>query len=144
MKHPVVPIKQIVADVNVEMIGRPAAGGPGQMWITGYPRSSFGAIFSQAAAEVGVQAVPDPYAIMGFFRRSDNYSMASKGIPAHTCSSYDPRGNQDYHKTSDSADKCDFKNMTKIVQGIYAGARVIAMGKATPEWTEGDPLAAKR
>jgi Zn-dependent M28 family amino/carboxypeptidase len=143
VKRPTVPLKQIVADVNVEMIGRPAAAGPGAMWVTGYERSSFGPIFALAAAPAGVKTIPDPYAMMGFFRRSDNYSFAAEGIPAHTCSSYNPRAGRYYHQPNDHAADCDFANMAVVVHGIYLGARAIAMGDATPQWVEGDPLAKK-
>lgn len=144
VQRPVVPLKQIVSVVNVEMVGRTAAQGPGQIWITGYTRSSFGPIFTLAAAPAGVTAIADPYAMMGFFARSDNYSFAREGIPAHTCSSYDARGGSYYHQVNDHAADCDFDNMATLVHGIYLGARMIASGAATPAWVDGDPLAAKR
>ena len=42
--HPNVPLAQIVAGFETEMIGRPdsLAGGPGTAWLTGYERSTMG------------------------------------------------------------------------------------------------------
>jgi hypothetical protein len=46
-----------VADLEVEMIGRPdsLAGGPGKLWLTGYERSTLGERL--AAAGLPVRAV---------------------------------------------------------------------------------------
>ena len=141
---PTVPLASIVADFNIEMIGRHAAGGPGHLWITGYERSTLGALVAEAAKPHGVTAAADPYPAMGFFMRSDNYSLARHGIPAHSLSAFDPTTHHDYHQPGDHAEKCDFANMQTLVRGIYAAARRIADGDATPRWAEGDPLGAKR
>ncbi len=44
VKHPKFPISQMVADMEIEMIGRPdsMAGGHGKAWLTGFDRSTMG------------------------------------------------------------------------------------------------------
>jgi acetylornithine deacetylase/succinyl-diaminopimelate desuccinylase-like protein len=84
-QHPVVPLERHVADVQVEMIGRPdtSAGGPGRAWLTGFDRSTMGSIL----AEAGVPVQADRRLEFRFFERSDNISFARLGIVAHTLSS---------------------------------------------------------
>ena len=44
LRHPVVPIPQMSANMEIEMIGRPysLAGGAGRAWLTGFERSTMG------------------------------------------------------------------------------------------------------
>ncbi|MHB1263841.1 MAG: M20/M25/M40 family metallo-hydrolase [Gemmatimonadaceae bacterium] len=77
---PPVPLAQFVANLDVEMIGRPEslAGGAGRAWLTGFERSTMGSSF--AASELPI--VPDRRSEQQFFMRSDNIAFAQAGIPA--------------------------------------------------------------
>jgi hypothetical protein len=132
VQHPVFPISQMVADMEIEMIGRPdsLAGGPGKAWLTGYNRSTMGDLLKGA----NVPIVPDPYPQMNFFERSDNIIFARMGIPAHTLSSYNLH--RDYHTVADDVDKVDFAHMTAVIRAAATAARLLADGPA-PEWKEG-------
>lgn len=132
MRDPVVPLDHIVAELEVEMIGRPdsLAGGPGRAWLTGYERSTMGDILR----EQGSPIVPDPRPDQHFFERSDNIVFAREGIPAHTVSSFNLH--QDYHRPSDEVDKVDFDHMTAVVDATEAMVRALASGPR-PEWHEG-------
>jgi Zn-dependent M28 family amino/carboxypeptidase len=132
VKHPAFPIAQMVADMEVEMIGRPdsLAGGAGKAWLTGYERSTMGEMLK---AE-NIPIVPDPYPQMQFFQRSDNIVFARMGIPAHTLSSYNMH--TDYHAPSDDADKVDFGHMTEVIRAAARAALILANGPA-PTWKEG-------
>jgi len=131
-KHPVFPISQMVADMEIEMIGRPdsLAGGPGKAWLTGYDRSTMGAMLR--AADIPI--VPDPYPQMRFYERADNIVFARLGVPAHTLSSYNLHS--DYHAPSDDIDKIDFAHMTAVINAAARAARLLADGPA-PVWNEG-------
>src|SRR5437773_109418 len=84
-EHPPVPFASLVANLEFEMIGRPdAAVAPHTLWLTGYERSNLG----PALKVFGARLVADPHTEQSFFRRSDNYVLALKGIIAHTVSSY--------------------------------------------------------
>src|ERR1051325_5315251 len=95
--HPVVPLTQMSANMEIEMIGRPdsLAGGRGKAWLTGYERSTMGDMLKAA----GVPIVADARPCEGFFQRSDNIAFARLGIPAHTLSTFNLH--RDYHQVTD-------------------------------------------
>jgi len=132
VRNPTVPVERMVAQLQVEMIGRPdsLAGGPGRGWLTGYERSTMGELLAAA----GIPVVPDARPQMSFFTRSDNIVFARAGIPAHTFSSYGMHG--DYHQPSDEIGKVDFDHMTRLVDAAVRAARVLADGPA-PRWNPG-------
>jgi Predicted aminopeptidases len=119
VKHPEFPLSKMVAEMEVEMIGRPdsLAGGPGKGWLTGYDRSTMGDMLKAA----GVPIVPDPYPQMHFYERSDNIVFAQMGIPAHTLSSYNLHS--DYHRPSDEVSRIDFAHVTAVVRAGAMAAR---------------------
>ena len=133
LDHPAVPLAQTVAQLQVEMIGRPdsLAGGPGMLWATGYDRSTVGEIFSSS----GVPVVADPYPDENFFFRSDNVRFAYEGIPAHTLSSFNLHS--DYHRPSDEVENVDLDHMVLAVETIIMAVRALADAPAPPAWNEG-------
>jgi hypothetical protein len=132
IENPVVPMAQTVADLQIEMIGRPddSVGGFGHAWLTGYERTTMG----DQLAEVGSPIVADARLDQRFFFRSDNIAFARIGIPAHTLSSFNLHS--DYHQPSDEVDKVDFAHMAALVDAAVEAVRFLADGP-TPEWKEG-------
>jgi Zn-dependent M28 family amino/carboxypeptidase len=132
LEDPAFPLEQTVADLQVEMIGRPdsLAGGVGKAWLTGFERTTLG---EKLAAE-GVSLVPDPRPRMRFFFRSDNIAFAQRGIPAHTLSSYSLH--QDYHTPDDEADRLDYDHMASVIGSLIRAVEIMATGEP-PEWKEG-------
>lgn len=130
--HPVMPLNQMAANLEIEMIGRPdsLAGGPGRAWLTGYERSTMG----DALAKAGIPIVPDKRPDQQFFQRSDNIAFARQGIPAHTLSSFNLHA--DYHRPSDDVDKVDFDHMTAVINAAAKAVRLLTDGPK-PEWKEG-------
>lgn len=130
--HPVVPIDRHVADLQIEMIGRPdsLAGGPGRGWLTGYERSTMGEMFTAA----GLPIVPDPRPQQSFFTRSDNIHLARLGVPAHTLSSFNLHG--EYHTPDDEVELVDFGHMSALINVAARAVRLLADG-ARPEWKPG-------
>ena len=130
--HPTIDFERIVADLQVEMIGRPdaLAGGFGRSWLTGYERSTMGNILS----ENGIPIVPDARPQQGFFGRSDNIVFAREGIPAHTLSSFNLHS--DYHRPSDEVDQVDLDHMTEVIDAATAMVLELSWG-ARPEWHPG-------
>jgi Zn-dependent M28 family amino/carboxypeptidase len=127
--HPAVPFERIVANLEIEMIGRPdsLAGGAGKGWLTGYDRSTMGAMLAAA----GIPLVADPHPEMHFFERSDNIAFAMKGIPAHTLSSYNLHG--DYHTPRDDLFRVDVDHMAKVIEAGARAVRMLADGEK-PAW----------
>ena len=137
MRHPVVPVAQMSANLEIEMIGRPdsLAGGPGRAWLTGFERSTMGPTFARAGLPIG----PDKRLDQQFFERSDNIAFARLGVPAHTLSSYNMH--TDYHEPSDDLAHVDIPHMTAVIRAGAAAARLLADGEA-PRWNpNGRPAA---
>lgn len=132
IRHPVAPLARHVANLNIEMIGRPdsAVGGGGRSWLTGYERSTMG---EQLAAN-GIDIVADARPSFRFFERSDNIAFARLGIPAHTLSTYNLHA--DYHQPSDEASRIDAEHMARVIESATRAVRVLANGEA-PSWKPG-------
>jgi hypothetical protein len=124
LERPTVPLSSTVADLQVEMVGRPdsLAGGPGKLWLTGYGRSTMGERLTAA----GLPVVDDPRPEFRFFERSDNIVFAMRGIPAHTLSSFGMH--QDYHKPSDEVERIDFAHLEQAADVIIRATRILADG----------------
>ena len=133
LDHPAVPLDQTVAQLQVEMIGRPdsLAGGPGMLWATGFDRSTVAEILS--AREVPV--VADPHPDENFFFRSDNVRFAYHGIPAHTLSSFNLHS--DYHRPSDEVGLVDLDHLVAAVETVIMAVRALADAPNAPAWNEG-------
>ncbi|MDB4951345.1 MAG: peptidase [Gemmatimonadetes bacterium] len=129
IKHPLLPLARVQANLEIEMIGRPdsLAGGPGKGWLTGYDRSTMGQMLRQA----GIPLVADPRPDQNFFERSDNIAFARMGIPAHTLSSFGLHA--DYHTVRDDASRIEFDHMTAVISAAARAVRMLADGPA-PTW----------
>ncbi len=135
--HPPVALTSIVSNLEIEMIGRPdsLAGGPGRAWLTGYARSTMGAMFTAAGLPIVADARPSEH----FFERSDNIAYAQMGIPAHALSTYNMH--TDYHRPSDELSRINFRHMTQVIQAGVGAVRILADG-AIPQWNkDGRPAA---
>lgn len=132
VRHPTFPISKMVAEMEVEMAGRPdsLAGGSGKLWMTGYDRSTMGSMLQAA----GIPIVADPYPQFRFFERSDNIVFARMGIPAHTLSSYNLH--KEYHSPVDDVSRIDFVHLTAAARAAAAAARLLSDGPA-PTWNPG-------
>jgi hypothetical protein len=131
--HPVAaPLDKHVAEIQVEMIGRPdsMAGGTGKAWLTGYERSTMG----ETLANAGLAVVADPYPAQQFFMRSDNYLLARRGVIAQTLSSFGMH--KEYHTVDDEVELVDFDHMTAVVNLIARAVRLVADGPRL-EWKPG-------
>jgi hypothetical protein len=132
MSHPHVAMDRTVAQLQIEMIGRPdsLAGGSGRAWLTGFERSTMGSMFAAA----GLPVVADPRPAQSFFTRSDNIRFARAGIPAHTLSSFNLH--DDYHRPDDEAERVDVAHMSDVINVAIRAVRLLADGPR-PEWLPG-------
>ena len=132
MDRPPFPLDRHVAQIQIEMIGRPdsLAGGPGKAWLTGFERSTMGATLAAA----GLPVVTDPRPSQSFFTRSDNIRFARIGIIAHTLSSFNLHA--EYHGVNDETDLVDFDHMTAMVNLVAKAVRIVADGPRL-QWNEG-------
>ncbi|HEY6804957.1 MAG TPA: M20/M25/M40 family metallo-hydrolase [Pyrinomonadaceae bacterium] len=127
-----VPLEQIIANVEFEMLGRPDAKvAANTLWLTGYERSTLGAELTKQGALI----VADPHPEQNFFQRSDNYTLALRGVVAHTVSSFGLHN--DYHRVSDELSKVDFPFMTQSIQSLMKPIRWLADSSFKPAWLPG-------
>ena len=132
LAHFPLPLDSVVANLETEMIGRPdsLAGGPGRAWLTGYARSTMGAMFARAHIAI----VGDPRPAQQIYERSDNIAFAERGIPAHTLSSFNLHA--DYHQPSDDLSRIDFAHMTAVINSAVRAVALLANGPL-PVWNPG-------
>jgi len=132
LDHPPIPLKNIVANLEFEMIGWPdPAIATGKLWLSGYDRSNFGATLAQHGAPL----VPDPHTRESFFQRSDNYGLAQRGIIAHTVSSFGLQ--PEYHTPADDISHIDFPLMTHSILAIEPPIQWLANTDWKPKWNPG-------
>ncbi len=132
LAHPPVPLTNIVANLEFEMIGRPDPAVPaGTLWFTGFERSNLG----PELVKHGAHLVNDPHPTQNFFRRSDNYALAMQGIVAQTVSSFGLH--KDYHQPSDELSTIDFAHMTKAIASMVGPIRWLANSIWKPQWNPG-------
>jgi Peptidase family M28 len=132
LAHPPVPLTNIVANLEFEMIGRPDPSVPsGTLWLTGFERSNLG----PELAKHGAHLVNDPHPPQHFFQRSDNYALAQQGIIAHTVSSFGLH--KDYHQPSDELGTIDFAHMTNAIASMVHPIIWLANSTWKPEWNPG-------
>jgi len=130
--YPPVPVKDIVANLEFEMIGRPdPAVKPDQLWLTGFERSDLG----PELAKHGARLVADPHPEQHFFQRSDNFALARQGVVAHTVSSF--ALHSDYHRPSDDLGHIDFKHMEDAIQSMLKPVQWLVNSDFKPQWLAG-------
>jgi Zn-dependent M28 family amino/carboxypeptidase len=130
--NPPIPLTQIVADLTFEMLGRPDPKvAPGTLWLTGFERSTLG----PELAKNGAALVADPRPEQSFFRRSDNFPLALRGVIAHTISSFGLH--TDYHRPSDEISKIDFPFMTRSLNSLVKPIQWLANSNFRPAWLPG-------
>jgi aminopeptidase YwaD len=131
-EHPPLPLKDIAANLEFEMIGRPDPAVKGDMlWLTGWERSNLG----PALAAHGARLVRDPHPGENFFARSDNFVLAKKGVVAQTVSSYGLHA--DYHQPSDDLAHLDFKHMDAAIGSLLAPLEWLVNSDFQPKWNAG-------
>jgi hypothetical protein len=129
--RPPVPIDRMVANVNMDMIGRNA---PDSIAAIGLEHSDLGATLRSVADEhayLDMAVVDDPWPQLNLYFRSDHYNFARRGVPILFFTS---GTHEDYHRQSDHTDKIDVDKEARLLQLIYhLGARV-ANADERPQW----------
>ena len=158
-QFPPVDITKVVANLNMDMIGRSKTPGytdpptyklvdPGEVLVVG-PRVSsddMGAIVGRVAADFGKLKINDFYDTTApdathdnlgpqpngqrIFYRSDHYNFAKVGVPV---AFYTTGIHTDYHRVSDSPDKIDYALMEAITRNVAAVGWVIGNAASRPK-----------
>jgi len=134
--YPTVPLKQVITQLNIDMIGRskkegdtnPAnreLSGPNEIYVIGSKMMSTD--LGDLSERVNKSYLnlnfdyryDDPNDPNRFFFRSDHFNYAKNGIPIIF---YFDGVHEDYHQPSDSPDKIDYKKMEKVARTVYVMA----------------------
>jgi aminopeptidase YwaD len=130
--HSPVPLKELVANLEFEMIGNQDPKMPkGVLLLTGWDRSNLGSTLKEHGALLG----PDPYPEEHFFERSDNYALALKGVVAHTAAGWGDVPT--YHHPNDDLAHLDVAFMTAAIQSLVEPVRWLAESDFVPKWNPG-------
>lgn len=132
LQNPTFALKNIVANLEFEMIARPDPKvNHDQLWLTGWERTNLG----PELVEHGAQLAGDPHPEEKFFSRSDNYALAKEGIVAQTVSSFGLH--KDYHQPTDTLEKVDWQHLDSAIASMIAPVTWLANSTFTPHWVEG-------
>lgn len=129
--HPTWPLDKIVADVNIDMIGRAGGedGGPIAMQVTpSHAHEQYNSIVRDAVALAkgfGVAFTSgDTY-----YARSDHYNFAKVGVPVvFFCDGEHP----DYHQVTDTPDRLRYDRMEAVARLAFWTGWNVANDKARP------------
>jgi peptidase M28-like protein len=145
--NPVVPIEQIVTQLNIDMIGRskkegdanPAnkdLTGPNGLYVIGSKMMSTD--LGNLSEEVNNSFLKlafnykydDPNDGERFFYRSDHFNYAKRGVPIIF---YFSGVHEDYHGLADTPDKIDYQKMEKVARTVFATMWKLANAPERPK-----------
>ena len=132
-EKPPVPLDKVVANLNLEMLGRPETGKEGKAWITGDDLSDFAAIVRGPLQRAGVEVI-DFHMSAQLFSASDNWSFVKHGVVAHSLSAGSLH--EDYHRPGDEVGKLDIPHMTRIIRALQEVVRELADRETPPAWND--------
>ena len=129
--HPPVPIAQLVADLNIDMIGR---NWKDTIVVIGKEHSDLGATLdrvNRAHPELRMKAIDDIWPEENFYFRSDHYNFARRGVPALF---FFNGTHPDYHGPNDEPDRIDAEKEARIVRLVYLIAQEVGNAPRKPAW----------
>jgi hypothetical protein len=146
-EFPTVPLSQIVAQLNIDMIGRSRAATDtnpankilvprGEIYVIGSKKmsSELGALservndnFLKLKLNYAYDDLSDPNR---FFYRSDHFHYARKGIPIIF---YFDGVYEDYHQPGDEVEKIDFEQMQMVARTIFMTGWELANAQSRPK-----------
>jgi aminopeptidase YwaD len=131
VNNPPVPLTNIAANLEFEMIGLPDPRRPDMLMLTGWERSNLGPTLAGRGAKIG----PDLYPEQNFFRRSDNYQLALRGVVAQTISAWPIPPT--YHQPTDTIENLDLGFMAEVIGSLAEPIGWLVNSDFRPEWLPG-------
>jgi Zn-dependent M28 family amino/carboxypeptidase len=129
--NPPVPIERMVANINIDMIGR---NWPDTIVAIGKEHSDLGATLNRVNAthaELGMTAIDDRWPEERFYFRSDHYNFARKGVPILF---FFNGVHEDYHEVSDSPDKINSEKEARILRLLFYLGQDVGNAARRPQW----------
>jgi hypothetical protein len=131
-EHPTVPLRDIVADINMDLIGR---NWPDSVIAVGLEQSDLGNTLQQvvkAHPELRMSPIPDRWPEERIFYRSDHYNFARRGVPILFFTS---GTHADYHRPTDEAERINPEKESRLVRLLFHLGAAVANQTARPRWT---------
>jgi Zn-dependent M28 family amino/carboxypeptidase len=150
-RYPTVPVKKIVANLNIDGVN--AWGEARDIQLVGHGKSSLTKLAEEEAARQGRKVIPDSEPDKGLFYRSDHFPFAKVGVPsAYFKSGSDFVERADvkkriqlaytgfhYHQPSDQFDaRWDLKGAVADTRLMLECLIRIANDREVPRWAAGD------
>jgi hypothetical protein len=132
-EHPPVPMSDVVANLNIDMIGR---NWKDTIVAIGKEHSDLGATLdrvTRAHPELRMRAIDDLWPEENFYFRSDHYNFARRGVPVLF---FFNGTHPDYHGPDDEPSRIDAEKEARIVRLIYLLSQDIGNAAARPKWNE--------
>ncbi len=129
--NPSVPMERIVANVNADMVGR---NWTDTIVAIGKEHSDLGATLERVNAahpELGMTAIDDLWPEENFYRRSDHFNFARRGVPILF---FFNGTHEDYHGRDDEVEKIDADKASRIARLIRHLTEEIADADERPQW----------
>ena len=124
---PVVPMDQVVVNINVDMVGR--SQGRVQGIADGTPGLFHKAV--ELGGRHGVEVIPDQQPSWRISYLTDCYHFLRLGVPAIE---FFTGLHGDYHQPTDTADKIRYPEMARILEAVTELVRYYAGGAPKPEF----------
>jgi hypothetical protein len=132
-EHPPVPVKQMVANINVDMIGR---NNPDSVVAIGQDYSSIGPTLqavAKAQTDLHLTVAPDLWPEERLFFRSDHFNFARNDVAAIF---FTTGLHADYHKQSDEVETIDTDKAARVAKLVFHLGNELANAASAPKWTE--------
>jgi hypothetical protein len=129
--HPPVAIDRIVADLNMDMVGR---NWKDTIVVIGKEHSDLGSTLATVSArhpELHMAAIDDIWPSENFYFRSDHYNFARRGVPILF---FFNGTHADYHRPSDEVAKIDAEKESRIVKLVFYLGLELANTAQKPKW----------
>ena len=130
-QNPTIPISQMVADLNIDMIGR---NWPDTIVAIGKEHSDLGQTLNRIAGQhkdLNMAPIDDRWPEENFYFRSDHYNFAKNGVPILF---FFNGVHPDYHQVTDSPDKIDTDKMSRILRLLFFLGQDVANNPNRPKW----------
>ncbi|HEX2249352.1 MAG TPA: M28 family peptidase [Gemmatimonadales bacterium] len=130
-EHPTVPLRNIVANINMDLIGR---NWRDSVIAVGPEFSDLGRILEQvvsAHSDLHMTPIPDRWPEERIFYRSDHYNFARRGVPILFFTS---GTHPDYHLPSDEPQRIDGEKESRLVRLLFHLGAEVANQTARPRW----------
>jgi hypothetical protein len=134
VRHPTVQLDDVVADLNMDLIGRNWVD---SVIVTGPEMSTLGATLQRVTAghpHLRMAPVADRWPEERIFYRSDHYTLALAGVPVLFFTS---GTHTDYHQPSDVAERIDTEKATRLVRYVFYIGAAVANEPKRPRWNPG-------